>query len=200
MAAGMTTLHLVRHAAHGLLGRVLTGRMAGVGLSAEGQGQAERLAEGLRGRPIAAVVSSPLQRARETAAPLASRLGLAVTLDAGLDEIDFGEWTGLEFAALEGRADWAAWNRFRSAAACPGGETMLSAQARALTAVLRLAAAHPGGELVLVSHQDVLKSLLAHFLGIPLDLMSRIAFDPAHRSSVTLFETDVRVDGINLPP
>lgn len=174
--------------------------MAGVGLSAEGQGQAAHLAAGLARRPIVAVVSSPLQRARETAAPLASLLGLPVTIDAGLDEIDFGEWTGLEFAALEGRADWAAWNRFRSAAACPGGETMLSAQARALAAVLRLAAAHPGGELVLVSHQDVLKSLLAHFLGVPLDLIGRIVLDPAHSSTVTLFAADVRVDGINLPP
>lgn len=183
-----------------MLGRVLTGRMDGVGLSPEGQTQAERLAAGLSGRPIASVVSSPLQRARETAAPLASRLGLAVAIEPGLDEIDFGEWTGLEFAALDGRADWAAWNQFRSTASCPGGETMLQAQARALACVARLAAADPGAELVLVSHQDVLKSLLAHFLGVPLDLFGRIALDPAHRSTVTLFAADVRVDGINLPP
>ena len=174
--------------------------MAGVGLSAEGHDQARRLADALGRRPIAAVVSSPLQRARETAAPLASRLGLSVAVDAGLDEIDFGEWTGLEFAALEGRADWAAWNRVRGLAACPGGETMLSAQARALAAILRLAAAHPGGELVLVSHQDVLKAVVAQFLGMPLDLMQRITLDPAHCSTVTLFAADVRVDGINLPP
>ncbi len=174
--------------------------MEGVGLSPDGRQQAERLASTLGVRPIAAVVSSPLQRARETAAPLAARLQLPVTIEQGLDEIDFGDWTGLGFAALEGRPEWDAWNRFRSTAACPGGESMLAAQARALAATLQLAAAHRGAELVLVSHQDVLKSLLAHFLGMPLDLLGRIDLDPAHRSTVTLFADGVRVGGINLPP
>ena len=182
-----------------MLGRVLTGRMEGVALSEAGRLEAERLAQTLAARPVAAVMSSPLQRARETAAPLAARLGLLVAIEPGLDEIDFGDWAGQTFDALASRADWEAWNRWRSVAACPGGETMLAAQARAVAAVTRLASAHRGGELVLVSHQDVLKSVLAHFLGVPLDLMSRFALDPAHRSVVTLSDGDMRIDGINLP-
>lgn len=174
--------------------------MQGVGLSEEGRGQAERLAAGLARRPIAAVVSSPLQRAQETAAPIAARLGLPVTTDAGFDEIDFGEWTGRAFAALDGDPAWDAWNRFRSVAACPGGESMLAAASRAVGAARALRAAHPDGEVVVVSHQDVLKALLAHLLGIPLDLFGRMALDPAHRSVVVLWESDVRVEGINLPP
>ena len=174
--------------------------MEGVGLSPAGQEQASRLAAALAQLPIAAVVSSPLQRARETAAPLAERLGCPVQIEAGLDEIEFGEWTGQTFAALDGKPDWAAWNRCRSIAACPGGETMLAAQARAVEAALRLAAAHRGRELVLVSHQDVLKSILAHCLGLSLDLLGRFSLDPAHRCIVVLFDADARVEAINLPP
>jgi probable phosphoglycerate mutase len=173
--------------------------MGGVPLSEEGRVQAAALADALAGRPIAAVVSSPLQRARETAFPIAARLGLTVATDPGLDEIDFGSWTGREFAALDGRADWSAWNRFRSTGRCPGGESMLEAQARALACLTRLRSAHPDGEIVLVSHQDVLKAILAHALGLPLDLLHRITLDPARRSVLVLFEQDARVDGMNLP-
>ena len=131
---------------------------------------------------------------------MAARLGCPVQIEAGLDEIDFGDWTGQTFAALDGKPEWDAWNRCRSVVGCPGGETMLAAQARAVAAVLRLAAAHRDGELVLVSHQDVLKSILAHCLGLPLDLLRRFSLDPAHRSVVTLFDADLRVEAVNLPP
>jgi broad specificity phosphatase PhoE len=197
---GGTTLHLVRHAAHGLLGRILAGRMPGVGLSEEGQAQAARLADTLASRPIQAVLSSPLERAQATAAAIAARHGLPVQIDPGLNEIDFGAWTGTAFDDLDGRPDWHAWNRFRSFALTPGGETMVAAQARALAAVARARAAHPDGEAVLVGHSDVLKAVLAHVLGTPLDLLLRIELHPAHRCVLVLFDGDVRVEGINLPP
>jgi len=174
--------------------------MEGVGLSEAGRDQALRLAASLAARPIAAVVSSPLERARQTADPIAAALGLEVAIDPGLNEIDFGDWTGQDFRALEGQREWDAWNCFRSMARCPGGESMLQAQARALASVSRLQEAHQDGEVVLVGHQDVLKSVLAHFLGTPLDLLHRITLDPAHRAVVTLFPTEVRLDGLNLPP
>ena len=192
------TLHLVRHAAHGLLGRVLAGRMPGIGLSGEGRAQAAALADALAARPIRAVLSSPVQRAQETAAPIAARLGLPVLTDPGLDEIDFGAWAGAAFDDLDGQPTWDAWNRFRSFAPTPGGETMAAAQARALAAVARAAAG--GGEAVLVSHSDVLKAVLAHFLATPLDLLHRIELAPASRSVLVLFDGGARVDGINLPP
>ena len=197
---GGTTLHLVRHAAHGLLGRVLAGRMPGVGLSEEGQAQAARLADTLASRPIQAVLSSPLERAQATAAAIAARHGLPVQTDPGLDEIDFGAWTGAAFDDLDGRPDWHAWNCFRSFAPTPGGETMVAAQARALAAVARARAAHPDGEVVMVGHSDVLKAVLAHFLGMPLDLLLRIELHPAHRCVVVLFDDDARIEAIDLPP
>lgn len=195
---GATTLHLVRHAAHGLLGRVLAGRMPGVALTAEGTAQADALADALAGRPIRAVLSSPVQRAQATAAPIAARHGLPVLTDAGLDELDFGAWMGLTFGALAADPAWDTWNRCRSLAPTPGGETMLAAQARALATVARAQAAVPDGEAVLVGHSDILKSVLAHLLGTPLDLLHRIELAPASRSIVVLWDGGSRVDGMNL--
>ena len=173
--------------------------MQGVALSAEGQAQAARLADATANLKVAAVIASPVQRAQETAAPVAARLGLAVETDPGLDELDFGNWTGAAFAELEGQPAWQAWNRARSFAPCPGGETMVQAQSRALACLARLRTRHPEAELVLVSHQDVLKSVLAHFLGVPLDLFQRIELAPASRSVVALYEEDVRIEAVNLP-
>jgi len=174
--------------------------MEGVSLSEAGRDQARQLAACLAGRSIAAVVSSPLERARQTAEPIAAAVGLEVAIDPGLNEIDFGAWTGQAFRDLDGLPEWDAWNSFRSTARCPGGETMLQAQGRALATVSRLREAHQDGEVVLVGHQDVLKAVLAHFLAVPLDLLQRIALDPARRAVVTLLPADVRVDGLNLPP
>ena len=194
-----TTLHLVRHAAHGLLGRVLAGRMPGVPLNAEGVVQAAALADALAARPIRAVLSSPLQRAHDTAAPIAARHGLPVLTEAGLDELDFGAWTGKTFDTLAADPAWDAWNRCRSLAPAPGGETMVAAQARALAAVTRVRQAVPDGEAVLVGHSDVLKAVLAYLLGTPLDLLQRIELAPASRSVVVLWDGGGRVDGMNLP-
>ena len=196
----LTIVHLVRHAAHGLLGRVLTGRMPDVPLSDEGRGQATLLAERFRTMGIAAVLSSPVQRARETAGPIAAALGLDVIDEPGLDEIDFGIWAGRAFEALDGQADWAAWNRSRSLVAPPGGETMLAAQARAVAAFSRAGTAFAGGAVVMVSHQDVLKAVLANILGISLDRLDRFRLDPASRSVVTVDADGARVDALNLPP
>ena len=174
--------------------------MPGVGLSGEGQAQAAQVADTLASRPIQAVLSSPLERAQATAAAIATRHGLPVQTDPGLNEIDFGAWTGAAFSDLERQADWHAWNRFRSLAPTPGGETMVAAQARALAAVARARVAHPDGEVALVGHSDLLKAVLAHILGMPLDLLLRIDLHPAHRCVVALFDDDARVEGINLPP
>lgn len=195
----MTVFHLVRHAEHGLLGRVLTGRMPGVSLNERGREQALLLARHFSACPIAAVVSSPLERAQETAEPIAAALSLKVTADAGLNEIDFGDWTGMAFEALQGSPAWQAWNQFRGTAPTPGGETMLEALTRALRTLARLRLAYPSGAVVLVSHQDILKALLAHSLGMPLDLMHRLDLAPASRSVLQVFDDGgMQVKSVNL--
>ena len=173
--------------------------MSGVGLSEAGHAQARTLAASLAGTTLRAVWASPLQRAQETAAPIAARQGLPVHTDEALNEIDFGDWTALGFDTLHDRPDWIAWNRLRSCNRAPGGETMGEAQARALAAIWRLCDSVPDGDVAVVSHSDVLKSILAHMLGVPLDLMGRIEVDPASRSVVTLFGTDLRIRAVNLP-
>lgn len=193
----MTTFYLIRHAAHDLLGRAMAGRMPGVSLNPAGRDAAERLAEHLAAVPFAAVYSSPLDRARETAAPLAARQGLAVQIEPALDEIDFGDWTGRTLEALHGLERWRLFNSFRSGTPIPGGERMLEVQARIAAAMLRLRERHPGGTVALVGHGDVLKSALAFWLGVPLDLFQRIELAPASRSIVALSDHGPKILLIN---
>lgn len=195
-----TTIHLVRHGDYSQLGRVLAGRMPGYSLSKPGREQADKVAAALARRPILAVVSSPLERAQETAAPIAARHGLDVTIDADLNEIDFGAWAGSEFAILHATPEWRAFNVFRSTAEIPGGETMLMAQTRGIAVMRRLCSRFPVGEVVAVSHGDVIKAVLAHFLGVALDLFARIEIAPASRTEIIIYEQDVRIMGVNLPP
>jgi broad specificity phosphatase PhoE len=195
-----TTFHLIRHASYDLLGHTLAGRSPGHRLNERGRAQAQVLAEEMAAHAIAAVVSSPLERTRETAEAIAKPHGLAVEIDPELTEIDCGEWTGMSFDAMRGDPVWKEFNTFRSTLSPPGGEAMLTAQLRGMRAMTRLRERWPGQEVAVVTHGDVVKVVLAHFLGVPLDLFQRIEISPASRSVVRLFATNVRVDGVNLPP
>ena len=191
------TLFLLRHAAHARVGSTLCGRMAGVSLGEEGQQQARALAGRLAGEAIEAVYSSPLERARETAAPVAERLGLTPRVEEDLVEIDFGSWTGRDFASLEGDPQWDRWNTQRATARPPEGESMAEAQARALGAVARLRAFHPEGRVAVVSHCDVIKAVLAAFLGITLDGIGRFEILPASISALALWPGGGKVLSMN---
>ena len=171
--------------------------MLGVPLSALGQHQANRLAAYFASSAVTAVISSPVQRAQETAAPIAAALTLDIQTDAGFDEIDFGDWTGTTFANLETDHAWSAWNRLRSLAAPPGGEPMHHAQSRALAALSRCRAAYPDQQIVLVSHADIIRALLAPALGLSLDRLYRLSIDPGTISTLVLFDEDLRIERIN---
>jgi len=192
-----TTFHLVRHASHGLLGSVLAGRMPGVALSDAGRMQAAALARRFTGQLIAAVVSSPVQRAIETAAPIAAALGAPAQADPGFEEIDFGRWAGAAFADLDGGAAWHAWNAARGLAQTPGGETMLAAQARAVAALGALRGRYGDAAVIVVSHADIIKAVLAHVLGMPLDLIHRLDVAPASTSTLALGDGHAVVHGLN---
>jgi probable phosphoglycerate mutase len=190
---------LVRHGHYDLLDRALGGR-ADHALSAEGRAQAARAGEALRRRGIATVFSSPVQRARETAEIIAEAAGAELREEPAFAEVDFGDWTGASFDALQDDLEWRAWNTFRGAARPPGGELMLEVQARAVGSLLRIAAAHPGGEIAVVSHSDVIKSVLAHLLGSPLDLMRRIEISAGSVSRIALYPEDAKVLVVNAAP
>ncbi len=199
----MTVFHLIRHGSYPVLGSdVLAGRTGGYSLDEEGRRQAEAVARALRGRPIDRVLAGPLERARESAAPLAAALGVPVVVDTALDELDFGDWTGRAWTTLRDDPAWIAWNTHRGSAAIPGGETIGAVTGRAMS-LLRSLAAAPGadGEAALFTHADVIRAAVAAVLGLAPDLMLRVAIDPASRS-VVRFGTDAPplVLGVNLPP
>ena len=173
--------------------------MPGVPLSDEGRAQAERLADWFATHPVAAVVSSPVQRAQETAAPVAARLGLPVQTDDGWTEIDFGAWTGRRFDDLAPDPAWQRWNRLRALATPPDGEPMHAAQSRALAALERARLAYTGRTVVVFSHADVIKAVLAGLLGMGLERLWRLRVDPGGTSTVMLSEDDAEVAWVNVP-
>jgi len=191
------TVLLIRHAAHGHLGHTLSGRTPGVPLSAEGRAQASALAERLAATPLAAVLTSPVDRARATAAALAAPHGLAPEVAAGLEEIDFGAWTGARFADLAGDPAWDAWNTQRSTARPPGGEPMAAAQVRAWSCVEAAAARFPDATVALVSHADVIKAAVARVLGLSLDRLLFFDIDPASVTRLAVGDWGARVVSLN---
>ena len=179
------------------VGRSLSGRRRGVGLNAVGRAQAAGVAGRLAQVPLTAVHSSPLARALETAAAVAAPHGLVPCVEPGLAELEFGAWTGREIEGLRGDEQWTHFNAYRSGTRAPGGELALEAQSRAVSSVLRLAAAHPDGCVAVVSHADVLKAVLGHLLGVPLDLQHRLELAPASVSEAVLEPWGARVLGVN---
>lgn len=194
----MTMLLLVRHAHHDLLGRELVGRRPGVRLSAEGLEQSARLAELLKPLRLDRVLSSPSERCRQTAAPIAGRQGLGVETVAGLDEVDFGDWTGRGFAELHRDPEWQRFNQARSRVAIPGGERILDVQQRGVALIEDLAARHVQEKVALVSHGDVIRAILLHYLGMPLDFIQRLHVAPASLSLLEVSERHCAVRGLNI--
>ena len=193
-----TTVFLVRHAAHDRVDSVLCGRMPGVGLGEDGRWQAEALARRFaEGRGVDAVWTSPMERARETAAPIAGRLGLLAWDSDALCEIDFGAWTGASFDDLRDDPRWRRWNEARGGERPPGGESMAEAQARAMGEVERAREEHPGGRVVLVSHGDVIKAALAGVLGLSLDAHARFEIAPASVSALAVWDGGGKVLSMN---
>ena len=192
-----TIILLIRHAAHVELGQVLTGRRRDVSLSREGLEQAEIVADLLGVEPLTAVYSSPRERAFYTARSIAEQHELKADVADALDEVDFGDWTGLRFDELEGDPLWDEWNGSRGSARPPGGESMAEAVSRAVAALEGLASDHPEQMIAAVSHCDILRGVIAHYLGLPLDNMLRFDVDPASVSRIAVGNWGARVMTIN---
>ncbi|MFZ7086812.1 histidine phosphatase family protein [Curtobacterium sp. RRHDQ10] len=203
----MATLILVRH------GRttanatgVLAGRTAGVRLDEVGRQQATRTAERLAVVPLVEVVSSPLERCRQTSKAIIDRqpAGTATSIDRAITECDYGEWQGRLLRDLAPEPMWKVVQSQPSAAVFPGGESMQAMQSRAVAAIRRHDAAveaehGPAAVWAAVSHGDVIKAVLADALGMHLDLFQRITVGPAsvsiirygeHRPDVVATNTD----------
>jgi len=181
-----TTILLVRHGQTPTTGKVLPGRAKGLHLADEGRKQAEIAAERISElKKIDAVYSSPLERAKETAAPISKALGLKTQIDRGLFECDFGDWTGKELSKLNKLPEWKTVQSAPSTFRFPNGESFTEMQTRMVSALDRLRLKHPGGTIVCVSHADTIKAAVAHALGTHIDLFQRIVISPASVSALT---------------
>jgi probable phosphoglycerate mutase len=183
-----TTIVLLRHATTAATGKRLGGRTPGVHLDPPGREQARAAARRLASLQVAAVYASPLERTRETAAEVARTHGLRVRIERGILEVDYGDWTDRPLAQLRRLALWRTVQQAPSRVTFPGGESIRAAQQRAVEATERIAAAHAGGTVVLVSHADVIKAIVAHHLGMGLDLFQRIVISPASSTVLVLPE------------
>ena len=181
-----TLLLLVRHGQTATTGTLLPGRAPGLHLADTGRAQAQRAADRIAElQRVDAVYTSPLERARETAAPIAKAVGQRARVERGLLEADFGAWTGRRLAELMKLPEWSTVQRAPSIFRFPDGESFAEMQHRIVTTLGRIAAAHPGGVVVCVSHADPIKAAVAHALGTHLDLFQRIVIGTCSISAIS---------------
>ncbi len=178
---------LIRHAENDYtrMGK-LAGQLPGVHLNKTGHEQAQALAARLSKAPVKAIYSSPLERALETAHPLADALKLEVRMCEGFREIEYGAWSGRSLKQLARTRLWADVQRRPSRMQFPDGETFLAAQVRAVQAMEQLARAHPKDLVAVFTHADVIKLVVAHYLGQPLDLFQRLVVSTASITALHL--------------
>jgi probable phosphomutase (TIGR03848 family) len=193
----MATVILVRHGrTTANAAGILAGRAVGVRLDEVGRGQAKRTAERLAAVPLVGVVSSPLERCRQTARLILDQQSrehdsgsTGLSIEKGITECDYGQWQGRALSELAKEKLWSVVQTQPSAAEFPGGESLAAMQARSVAAIRRRDAAFesehgPGAVWVAVSHGDIIKSILADALGMHLDLFQRITIAPASVSII----------------
>lgn len=198
----MPTILLIRHGENDYVkkGR-LAGRLPGVSLNEAGHKQAEALVQTLENIPLTAVYSSPLERALETAAPLARARGLEVIPRAGLLEVDFGEWQDKTLKSLQKLKLWKVVQTRPSMMRFPGGETFAEAQQRIVQEITALAGAHEPYEVIACfSHSDLIKLAAAYFLGLSLDLFQRLMVGTATITTLHFQENFAAVVQLNYSP
>jgi broad specificity phosphatase PhoE len=195
-----TTVFLVRHGSTGHLGKRISGRLDGVPLNEAGCGEAEAVARRLRDERLDAVYTSPLQRTRETAAPIAQACAVEPVVDEDLLEIDFGGWTGKTFIELDQDPAWTRWNAARESARAPGGEDMSEVQARLRRFLEHARRRHSDGRIAAVTHADVIKAVLAEVLGFSLDRHDRLEVNPGSVTALVTGDWGTKVLSVNEGP
>ncbi|HXC19440.1 MAG TPA: histidine phosphatase family protein [Acidimicrobiales bacterium] len=194
-----TTVLLVRHGATDTTGIILPGRAPGLHLSERGVAQAEHVAErlGALTRKPVALYTSPLERARETAAPIARALRLRPHIERGLLECDFGLWTGRKLNLLAKKPEWRAVQHAPSTFRFPEGESFTEMQLRVWTTLERIAAKHRNRTVVVVSHADPIKAAVTYAQGVPLDLFQRTVISTCSISAIAFTSATPVVLSVN---
>lgn len=193
-----TLVLLVRHGQTPTTGATLPGRAKGLHLAEAGLTQATAVAARIGALSnVDAVYASPLERTRETAAPIAKAAGQRLKVDKGLLECEFGEWTGRKLSELNKLPEWQTVQRYPSGFRFPGGESFTEMQQRLVSTLDRLGAAHRGKTVVLVSHADPIKAAVANALGTHLDLFQRIVVSPCSVTAILQTPTGPVVLAVN---
>lgn len=193
-----TLVLLVRHGTTPTTGKILPGRARGLHLAESGKEQARRVAERVAQLgTVAAIYSSPLERARETASPIARALGKPVRIERGLLECDFGDWTGQSLRRLMKKPEWATVQRAPSMFRFPHGESFVEMQTRMVDAIDRIRRRHAGKTVVCVSHADPIKALVAHATGTPLDLFQRLVISTCSVTAILYTDSSPIVLTVN---
>jgi probable phosphomutase (TIGR03848 family) len=193
----VTVFLLVRHAVTSHTGHKLTGWAPGVHLSDDGREQANAVAERLAKAPIKAIYSSPIDRTLETAQAVAAKHRLDVQIADAIGEVQYGTWTNRSLKSLAKTKLWVKVQRFPSGARFPQGETLREVQSRAVGELERIQARHPKQVVCVVSHADVIKLVVAHYLGVHIDLFQRIAIGPASVSAIAVGDEGPMVLSVN---
>jgi probable phosphoglycerate mutase len=193
----VATFFLVRHGAHALLGKVLVGCTVEICLDEHGRAQAEALARHFAGERVSAVQSSPRQRALQTARPIAARTGHTIDMEQALDEIDCGDWSGRSFEELHADPTWQQWNTARSSTRPPGGESMVEVQRRIVAHLERAHARDRQARTVVVSHGDVIRAAVLHYLKRPIDAYHTFEIDPGSVTTLVLEQSGGKIVALN---
>jgi probable phosphomutase (TIGR03848 family) len=193
-----TYVLLIRHGENDWVGTDrLAGRTPGVHLNEKGLQQAQAIAKLLGQQPITTIYSSPLERCLATAQPLAETLNLEIRREPGLIEVDYGEWQGAHLKELAKLPAWQMVQHYPSVFRFPGGETLRETQARAVTSLEQLRDQHPNQVIAAFSHADLIRLVMAHYLGTPLDLFQRLAISTAAVSVIVFMNQRPMVLGLN---
>jgi probable phosphoglycerate mutase len=195
----MTLLLLIRHGENDFVKTSkLAGRLPGIHLNEHGQKQAQALGEALKDVPLKAVYSSPLERAMETALPIATARKLEIFQDPDLMDTDIGNWQGKSIKVLRLAKIWSVVQNAPSRFRFPDGESFVESQARYVSALERILRKHnkPQDVVAVVFHADPIKLAVSHFLGLPLDNFQRLSADPG--SLTALFVSESRANLIKL--
>jgi probable phosphoglycerate mutase len=198
----MPLLLLIRHGENEFVktGK-MAGRLPGVHLNQRGREQAAALAQALKDVPLKAIYSSPLERAVETAEPIAAARKLEIQMRPGLMESDIGKWQGRSLKALSKLKKWRIVQQAPSRFTFPEGESFLAMQTRIVSCLDGIAASHKPKDIVAaVFHADPIKLAIAHYLGMPLDLFQRLACDTGSVSVLYLSEIGAHVLKLNQRP
>jgi len=198
----MPLLLLIRHGENDFTKKnKLAGHTPNVHLNERGQGQAQALAEALKDVPIKAIYSSPLERAVETATPIAAVRGLEVQMESGLIETDYGKWQGRSLASLRLQKIWKVIQGAPSRAKFPEGEAFYQCQTRIVAALDSISRNYKPQDMVAcIFHADPIKLAVAHYIGLPLDHFQRLSCDTASLTALYVSESGANLIKLNQRP